>query len=91
VHGRVFVAQARWEEAQDAYQEAVSLAQDISYPYAEAAALYELGQLYKRHGKVLQGRDQLRKALAIFRRLSARTDIERTEQELTAFETSANP
>jgi hypothetical protein len=65
------------QEAAAVLEEGLELARSLPYPYAEARILAEL--------------DRLEEALAIFRRLGARKDIERTEQELAALEPTADP
>jgi uncharacterized protein HemY len=82
VQGMLFARQSRWEEAERAFEEAVSVARSMSYPYAEARALYEWGWVHGAKGEPLLAREHLEEALHIFRRLGARPYIERTEQAL---------
>jgi tetratricopeptide (TPR) repeat protein len=89
VQGMILAEQERWEEAERAFEEAVSLAHSMPYPYAEARALYEYGRMRCRQGEREQGCERLQEALAIFRRLGAQKDVERTEQELAAGDRSA--
>lgn len=74
--------QNRWHEAEAALSEAVSLARSMSYPYAEAQALYEWGLMHMQCGRPDQARERLREALAIFSRLGARPYVERIERAL---------
>jgi hypothetical protein len=76
------VQQGRWDEALHAYVEAASLAHVITYPHAEAAALYQSGILQRLRGEVDQAREPLEEALTIFRHLGARPGVERTEHAL---------
>lgn len=68
VEGMVRMAQGRQEAAAKVLTEALHMAHVLPYPYAEARILERLGKLEE--------------ALAIFQRLGARKDIERTEGTL---------
>ena len=82
VQAMVLIRQERYEEAQRSLDEGIELARSLPYPYAEARLLFEEGVMRMRRGEVESGQDRLKEALAIFRRLGAPGDIERTEQEL---------
>jgi tetratricopeptide (TPR) repeat protein len=71
-----------WEESQAAFEEALSLANTMPYPYGAASVLYELGVLQVAREDRPEGRDLLRKALASFKQLGAQPYIERTERAL---------
>jgi tetratricopeptide (TPR) repeat protein len=86
IKGIVLSRQGRWDEAEKAFEEAVSLAKGMPEPYAEARALYERGLMLRSSGRdgsmgAVPER-HLQDALAIFRRLGAQKDVERTEQAL---------
>jgi tetratricopeptide (TPR) repeat protein len=72
VFGMVLARRRRWEEAERTFEEAVSVARSVRYPYAEARALYEWGLMYVVKRGPRQGRNLLEEAVAIFRRLRAR-------------------
>jgi tetratricopeptide (TPR) repeat protein/transcriptional regulator with XRE-family HTH domain len=72
VLGMVLARRRRWEEAERAFEEAVSVARSVRYPYAEARALYEWGLMYVAKRDPRQGRNRLEEAIEIFRRLGAR-------------------
>jgi tetratricopeptide (TPR) repeat protein len=89
IKGMLLSHQQQWDKAAAAFEEAASLARSMPYPYAEARALEAHGMMAIR--KVTQrvpgfegeqGRQRLEQALAIYRRLGAKKDIERTEQAL---------
>jgi len=82
VQGMILTRQERWDEAGRAFEEAVSLARSMPYPYVEARALCEHGLMYSQKGEQQQARERLEEGLAIFQRLGARKDVERTEQAL---------
>jgi tetratricopeptide (TPR) repeat protein len=82
VQGSVLEASNKHDEASSALQEALDVCHSVSYPYAEARALYEWGVMEIRQGNPAKAREWLQAALAIFRRLGARPSIERTEQAL---------
>jgi len=82
VQGMILARQERWDEAKRIFEEAVSLAHSMPYPYAEARALYEYGLMYSQKGEPEQARERLEKALSIFVRLGTKKDVERMEQAL---------
>jgi DNA-binding SARP family transcriptional activator/tetratricopeptide (TPR) repeat protein len=84
VHGMLLAGNGHVEEAENAFQEAISLASSMPYPYAEARTLYEYSMLSRAQGEHLQAQAQLREALTIFTALGARSQIERTAQALVA-------
>lgn len=55
----------------------------MSYPYGQAMFLRMYGLLQQERGERSQGRQRLEEALAIFRRLGAKKEVEWTEQVLT--------
>ena len=56
----------------------------MPYPYAEGRLLHAYGQMHVAKGEPGPARERLEAALAIFRRLGARKDAERVEQDLAA-------
>lgn len=82
VEGMIRRRQGRLEEAERAFWEALELARDLPYPYAQARVLSDLGLLAAVRGDPHATRAYLEQALAIFRRLGAKKDTERTEQTL---------
>jgi len=90
IQGMVLMRQRQVEEADRALQEGLELARSLPYPYAEARILYRVGLLEQQQGEPEQAQERLEGALMIFRRLGARKDIERTEQELAALDRSAD-
>lgn len=85
VLGMVRARQGRTEGARDAFGEALRLAARLPSPYLQAQILYEIGWMATQSGESSEGRSRLADALAIFRRLGARWDVERTEQALARF------
>ena len=71
IRGMVLARQHRWQEAERAFEEAVSVARSVRYPYAEARALYEWGLIYVGKPDPKQGRDQLEQAAGIFTELGS--------------------
>lgn len=51
-------------------------------PHGEARVLVQMGVLQMQRGEPEQARERLEEALAIFRRLGAKKDIEQTEAVL---------
>jgi tetratricopeptide (TPR) repeat protein len=74
--------QGHWDAATTAVEEGISLARLMPFPYAEARTLQVYGLMYCQKGESQAARERLEPALAIFRRLGARKDVEHTEQLL---------
>ena len=77
VLGMVRTRQDRTDEAAESFREGLMLARSLPYPYAEARILAEMGMLEE--------------ALAIFQRLGAIKDRERTEEALAALSGTSRP
>jgi class 3 adenylate cyclase/tetratricopeptide (TPR) repeat protein len=86
VEGMLAARRGRWQEAERVLTEALSLAREIRYPYAEAKSLYWLGMLYTWKGEPPSARQRLEAALTILRGLGERLYAERVEQALAALE-----
>jgi tetratricopeptide (TPR) repeat protein len=82
VQATVALQAHRWEEAAAPVEEGLALARGMPYPYAEARLLQAYGQLAAEQSEPMRARQHFEAALAIFRRLGAREDVERTEQLL---------
>ena len=82
VQGLVQTRQGGWAEAERAVEEGLALARGMPYPYAEARLLHVAGLLHIQKGEPEQAWERLTAALALFQRLGARKDRERTEQVL---------
>ena len=82
VQGMLLARRSQWTEAQRAFEDAVSLARNMGYPYAEAAALCEWGKVGLQVGEAVPARERLTAALGVFRSLGARPAVERTERAL---------
>jgi tetratricopeptide (TPR) repeat protein len=82
VQGMVLIDLRRWEEANGSLDEALSLARRISYPLAEARILVELGRMHRERCEAAAAQGACEEALAIFRRLGAKKDVEDAEQML---------
>lgn len=80
VRGMMLSRQHRWDEAEDAFEEAASVARPVRYPYAEARALYEWSSMNIARSDTKQGRDLLAAAEEIFRRLGAQPYTKLTER-----------
>ena len=78
----VWIRQRRWDEAEDALEEALVLARKMPYPYAEAKALATYGDLLVAHGQPEQARDQYSTALMVLRTLGERSCAKRIELAL---------
>src|SRR5438105_2834692 len=65
------IRQQRWDEAHRSFEETISLARGMEYPYAEARSLYQDGLMGLRREEPERARAQLEEALTIFQRLGA--------------------
>jgi hypothetical protein len=84
VQAMVTIRQGHWEEATSALDEGLVLARAMPYPYAEGRLMHAYGQLHLQKGEPRPARERLEEALAVFRHLGARKDIERVEQAIAA-------
>ncbi len=85
VKGLLAVRQQRWEDARAGLDETITMCRSMSYPWAEAKALYVYGQLHAAKGEPEQAREKYEAALAICDRLGEglyRPHIERALAEL---------
>jgi tetratricopeptide (TPR) repeat protein len=82
VQALIALRHERWEEATRSLEEGLALARGMPYPYAEARLLQLYGYLRVQKGELEAARDRLAAALALFRRLGARTDMALAEQAL---------
>jgi tetratricopeptide (TPR) repeat protein len=82
VQALVLTRQACWSAAERAVEQGLVLARGMPYPYGEACLLHVYGMLRIQQGELGPARGRLRAALAIFHRLGARKDRERTEQAI---------
>jgi len=84
VQGMVAARQAHWSEAREAFEEALTLAHAMPYPYGEARAAHAYGLLHVHRGEPAAARERLEAALAILQQLGARKEIEKVEQAMAA-------
>ncbi len=77
-------------EAAIAVEEGLTLAQNMSYPYAEGRLLHMCGQLHLTKGEANRAHTRLHAALDIFQRLGAAKDITATEQVLAGLDCLAH-
>ena len=82
IKGMALSRLGRTEEAREALTDGRERAAAMPNPHTEARILMELGLLDRRMGRGEQATEYLDAALAIFQRLGARKDVERTEQAL---------
>jgi tetratricopeptide (TPR) repeat protein len=82
IQAMVLARQGQADQAAAALDEGLTLAPAMPYPYGEARLLHVYGLLHKQRGEPQLARTRLEAALAIFRRLGARKDLERIEQVL---------
>jgi hypothetical protein len=78
-------------ESQRALEEldaVITSTREMPYPYMEARALFERGVLVLDAANIENGERSLREALAIFQRLGARPDCEKTEALLASMRPS---
>lgn len=82
VHALIMMRKEWWADAARTLDEALSLAHEVGDPYRHARLLHVCGEMHVRKGESAPARRQLESALAIFQRLGARKDTERTEQAI---------
>jgi tetratricopeptide (TPR) repeat protein len=79
----VAIKQRLWEAAHQALEEGLSLARPMPYPHGEGRLLHVYGRMHLDRNEPTAARERLEAALAIFRRLGARKDIERALQDIS--------
>jgi tetratricopeptide (TPR) repeat protein len=84
VQAMILTRRQEWDAAASALDEGLALARATPYPYAEALLLHAYGRLHIERGEGAEARERLEAALASFRRLGARKDVEQVEQLLSA-------
>jgi len=82
VEGQAADRQGDADAARRALEEGLTLARAMPYPYGEGRLLQVYSWLHQGRGEPEAARKRLEAALAIFRRLGARKDLDRTEQLL---------
>jgi hypothetical protein len=82
VQALVALRQGESRAAKQALEEGLRMARGLPYPQGEGRLLQVYGQLYLASDESAAARGRLNEAAAIFRRLGARTDTERTERLL---------
>jgi hypothetical protein len=81
--------QKRWVEAASSLEEGLALARSMPYPYGEGRLLHVYGAMHVQKGELELACERLEAALAVFRRLGARKDVERVEQTLSTLQTAS--
>jgi transcriptional regulator with XRE-family HTH domain/tetratricopeptide (TPR) repeat protein len=84
VHALVTLAQGQWTETARSLDEALTCAQALCWPYAEARLLTVYGRLHVATGETETARERLQAAQAVFQRLGARADLAATRHILAA-------
>jgi tetratricopeptide (TPR) repeat protein len=79
---RVAFQQGDFLAARTRIEEGLALARSIPIPFAEGNLLYLFARLHVQQGEPGQARVRMSEARAIFQRLGARIDVERTNQFL---------
>jgi tetratricopeptide (TPR) repeat protein len=82
VQALVLSKQERWEEAENALQEALTLCRDMAAPYIEAKTLYTAGLVSHKKGELESSRQRFEEALTILEQLGERLYARSIEQLL---------
>jgi tetratricopeptide (TPR) repeat protein/transcriptional regulator with XRE-family HTH domain len=83
VQALIAIHRERWIDAECSLAEGLALARAMLYPYAEARLLQVCGRLHSQKGEPEVARERLEAALATFRRLGVRMEVDLTERDLT--------
>jgi tetratricopeptide (TPR) repeat protein len=86
VQALVLSKQERWEEAEQALQEALTLCRGMATPYAEAKTLYTAGLVSHQKGELEPARQRFEAALTILEQLGERLYARSIEQMLGQWE-----
>jgi hypothetical protein len=82
VQALIALRQGEVDTATHALVEGLALARAMPYPHGEGRLLEVYGRLHAQQGEFAPACERLAAALAIFRRLGARKDGERAEEQL---------
>jgi adenylate cyclase len=82
VQSMVLMGREQWGGAERALDEGLDLARSMPFPYLEARLLHAAARLRLALSEPEGAQERLERAGAIFRRLGARLDAERTDQSL---------
>jgi tetratricopeptide (TPR) repeat protein len=82
VQGMLRTAQSRWDDAETAFDEALTLAQAMPNPHLEARIFHAFGAMLLAKGETNRARERLQAALDIFQRLGAPAFADRTARIL---------
>jgi hypothetical protein len=83
IQALIAIKQGHWEVAHQALEEGLALARPMPYPHGEGRLLQVYGRLHLARNEPTAARDRLEAALAIFRQLGARKDIEWALQDIS--------
>jgi predicted ATPase/DNA-binding XRE family transcriptional regulator len=89
VQAQMLIEQDQWQEAAAVLEEALTLAQAMPYPHAEAKALSVYGRLHQRRGEPALARERWQAGLAICQRLGERLYAQQMEEALARLEPEA--
>jgi tetratricopeptide (TPR) repeat protein len=89
VQAQILAQQEQWQEAAAALDEAITLAQTMPYPHAEAKALYVYGLLHQRKGEPALARERWQAGLVICQQLGERLYAQQMEKALAQLEPEA--
>ncbi|HLL40009.1 MAG TPA: tetratricopeptide repeat protein, partial [Rubrobacteraceae bacterium] len=84
VRGMVLGRRGTWDEAERAFEETVSIARSVRYPYAEARALYEWGLMHVNMPDPRKARGRLEEAAEIFRGLGSHPYTDLAQKAMVA-------
>jgi tetratricopeptide (TPR) repeat protein len=82
VQALLALRQGRWAEAERALEEGLALTRSMPYPRGEDRLLQVYGASHIQTGQTEMAHERLEAALAVFRRLGACKDAERTQQAI---------
>jgi tetratricopeptide (TPR) repeat protein len=82
LQGSILAKRGDTEGSLRSFVEAVTSARTMPHPYEKARAMYAWGTALSESGDPGAGREQLEQALAIFRRLGAGPEADRTERAM---------
>lgn len=83
IEALVAIRQSRWQTAEKALEEALTLCRAMPHPYAEAKTLYMYGLMYLAHNELGGARTHLASALEIVRQLGETPYFVQVEQALS--------
>lgn len=83
--GMINAKKRAWTKAKRHFEKSIRLALEFHHPLGEAEARWEYGRMLKQKGATQNAREQYEQALALFRKVNARVEVEKVQREIKSY------